>query len=619
MQKVGDSSVGFASNRNPYLPARLPEFGRAVSWAICRNAMCANFGVPFGGAPRPDAGSISDDRLRIDLAGGRVHCRRCGQSFDLNSNLAIRRVARQFLQWSLPFADCPDPGCGNHGINVFESHAPDVPPSRRPYRRHGAGRARCGRCGAAFSLGTPLRVHRGRRDGRTEAQAKAVMARVVRGAMDDRSVGRTLRAAGIGEDAYYTHLRSGGARLRDYLAWRNAELLRPRFARRRTPVRVYTDTMETSLWRWGDVRRHQTLRIPVSVIDLPRERTYYIVGAHPGFLPLSRRAHGEMVGDLMRRGPREPRHASPWDGVEHPMRVDPLLAPEAQFQAQPDIGLHGLYMVAQYAELAHFLVVRKLLSRFPQVFHYMDGAKSQMGAALTALADEVRAGRWEIAAVQSADRRADPGTPRMYWPKAPEMKLRSRLDRAWKERERRWAAKRGEGADLLRPDAGRDARLFRRAFRGGFSESGGWAWLEHPPPGRRFRGGRTLWLTQRPGSSYDRVGRELLWAASNLPVDRVHSHLRDDVRALKRSSFRAAPGRSYRDASKDPRNVLAELWIALLQRNFGPRRRARGGAPRAGAMGLTRRNEAPLDIARLTWGFRLDFGHAERISGWLRG
>ena len=617
MQKV-ESLPSNLETKNPYLPAHLPEFGFSVSWAMCRNAMCPNFGIHYSGAPPDGAQSISDGRVRIDVAKGRVRCVACGQSFALNSNRAIRRVARQFLAWSLPFADCPDAECANHGANVFERHAPGVRPSKRPYRRSGADRARCGQCGSEFLLGSPLRVHRAREGGRSEGRAKAVMGRVVQGVMDDRSVGRTLRAAGIGEDAYYTNLRSAGSRLRDYLAWRNAALLRPRFARLEGPVRVYTDTMETALWRWGDVRRNQPLRIPVSVIDLPSERTYYVLAAHPGFLPLSERARDAMILDVMRRGRREPRHVSPWDGLEHPMRVDANQSPEAQFQSQPDVGLHGLYMVSQYAELAHFLVVRRLLSRFPKVFHYMDGAKSQMGAALTALAGEVRAGRWEIALVQTPDRTAKLDVPPMHWPKDAEAKLRSRVDAAWEDLSERWQTKRSDESGFLKADAGLDARLFKSAFRGGYSDTGGWAWLEHPPPGRKFRGGRTLWLTQRPDSSYEEVGRELLWAASKLPVDRVHSHLRDDVRALERSSFRAAPGRSYRDASKDPRNVLAELWVALLQRNFGQRLRTRGGEPRAKCMGLARRNERSLDLEKLAWDFRLDFSHAERISEWLR-
>ena len=372
---------------NPNHAVHLPEVGAPVGWAMCRNAMCPNFGVRHSGGPSNGARHVSDGRLRIDVKAGRVKCLGCGHSFVLNSNRAIRRIARLFLSWSLPFADCPNSGCANHGINLFESHPPGARPSQRPYRREGCkDRARWGLCGVRFRLGTPLRLHGAA--GPSATRTREVMARVISGAMDDRSVGRTLRAAGIGEDAYYAHLRSAGARLRDYLAWRNAALLRPRLANRDAPVRVFTNVMEASLWRWGDVSRRVPMRIPVTVIDLPADRTYHILAAHPGFLPLGVRERDRLLAELIRGGGRLPSHASPWDGLEHPMRVDPKLGAEAQFKALPDVGLHGLHLVPQYAELAHFLVVRKLLSRFPKVFHYMDGSKSQMAAASGCGADD---------------------------------------------------------------------------------------------------------------------------------------------------------------------------------------------------------------------------------------
>lgn len=604
-------------SENPYSPVHLPEFGCSISWAMCRNALCPNFGIHYSGGPPDGARHVSDDRLQIDVKAGRVKCRSCELSFTLNSNRAIREAARLFLSWSLPFADCPNPDCANHGINLFENHAPGVRPSRRPYKREGAGRARCGLCGTQFRLGTPLRVHGAR--GKSAARTRAVMERVISGAMNDRSVGRTLRAARIDEDVYYAHLRCAGDRLRDYLSWRNAALLGPRFADWEGPVRVFTDSMVVSLWRWGDAARHVSLHVPVTVVDLRRDQTYYILAAHPAFLPLGVRERDDLFTQVMRGAGRVPSHDSPWDWLDHPMRVNPRLSADRQFKALPDIGLHGLYLNTQYAELAHFLVVRKLLSRFPKVYHYMDGAKSQMGAALTALADEVRAGRWEIALEQDVGRTEKPDLPRIDWPKKePQKKLVACLTEQWQELEGRWEEKRRESAgELVAPDAGLDARLLRSAFKGAFSETGEWAWLRHPPPGQNFKGGRSLWLTRRPDSCYKGVGRDLLWAASTLPVDRVHSHLRDDVRAFERAAFRATPGRSYRDASKDPRAVTAELWLALLERDFGPRRRKGTGAARAEAMGLAGKSERYVDLGKEAWEFRLGISHAERISEWL--
>ena len=105
----------------------LPEFGLSVSWAMCRNPMCANFGIHFEGEIPEGRKQVSDDRYYVRLSKGlrgrtvgEMQCRYCGQSSRLASNEAIRPIARYFLSLSLPFADCPNTDCSNHGVNLFE-------------------------------------------------------------------------------------------------------------------------------------------------------------------------------------------------------------------------------------------------------------------------------------------------------------------------------------------------------------------------------------------------------------------------------------------------------------------------------------------------------------------
>lgn len=82
-------------------------------------------------------------------------------------------------------------------------------------------------------------------------------------------------------------MKNAGARLRDYLAWRNADLLRKdEFAWRDKPLWVYTDTFTIALNRLGTGPCYTHLRVPVSVVDLPEDETYYLLAAHPGFLPI---------------------------------------------------------------------------------------------------------------------------------------------------------------------------------------------------------------------------------------------------------------------------------------------------------------------------------------------
>ena len=75
-----------------------------------------------------------------------------GQSFGFKSNLCVRPVARHFLALSLPFSDCPNQGCANHGANVFERFAKRGGRGRR-YRRDGPFRVACRSCGARIRLG----------------------------------------------------------------------------------------------------------------------------------------------------------------------------------------------------------------------------------------------------------------------------------------------------------------------------------------------------------------------------------------------------------------------------------------------------------------------------------
>ena len=67
-----------------------------------------------------------------------------------------------------------------------------------------------------------------------------------------------------------------------------------------------------------------------------------------------------------------------------------------QIEDTPDIGKGRYFSISPYTELAHFLVVRKILSRFRKVYYVMDGSKTLYSAALTALTPDIREERAEI-------------------------------------------------------------------------------------------------------------------------------------------------------------------------------------------------------------------------------
>ena len=73
----------------------------------------------------------------------------------------MRPVARHFLSLSLPFADCPNEQCGNHGRNVFEHYFEEGldKRARSRYSRLGTDhRVSCRDCRTTLYLGEPLRL-----------------------------------------------------------------------------------------------------------------------------------------------------------------------------------------------------------------------------------------------------------------------------------------------------------------------------------------------------------------------------------------------------------------------------------------------------------------------------
>ena len=610
---------------------------------MCRNGMCPHFGRHYGG-PEPEPGdkAAHDDRYRVDLRTCRLHCKFCGKSFGIKSNLSVRPASRYFLSLSLPFADCPNLGCRNHGANVFEHFGGGC---RRRYRRDGSSRAACRSCGARIRLGEALHIVRSR-------SAKQSVKGILDGVRTGDSVTDAVERLGVGVGTYYDRLERSASRLRDHLAWRNAKLLHPRFAGTKEPIRVQTDVLEASLQRFGVGPRHQELKWIVSVAALPdpKVRSYYILAAHPFFLPSGRCPDYDETDEDVHL----PLWVRKWDALEHLQRTK-LVGFSLSWDDLPDVSRNGLFVHSPYAELAHFLVVDKMLSRFPQVHFVMDGDKSLCAAALTGLRRSVLAGRVEAAAFQH-DKKAG-RAKRKVGGRAPRSDPAKHLAKAWREAECRlgerlhpkgvrpppakrmtggnsekalekaWRAASSRLEKRLNPDEelplaadGADPKLaassFRSAFKGAYSDKGGWAWLEHPAESRQYARPRTLWLTRRPGRSLE-DGKLLLLGATLQSVDSAFNSMRSRVRGLHRPEFRAEPGRGYRDRYFDVEFVCAEVWIYLLLRNFVPRRKAQRKAVPARAFGLMTPKAKPPNLLETAWTFRLGTGHAERMSSWL--
>ena len=595
MRHMGENSN--QNQANPFSPVFLPEFRIKVSWATCLNPACANFGVHYEGPALGERKSVSDKRYRIQANDGRIKCRSCGLTAALKSNRAIPVASRYFLQLSLPFADCPVADCENHGINLFEHWYPDK--KSRPYRPQGDHRASCRSCGARFNTGEALQLRR-------KKAIKDELADVILGIVHSKhQVSSGIDRTRLLAATYYSRQARGAARLRDWNSWRNAKLLHRKFQDWEEPLEVYTDTFKVSLQKAGVARRYQYLNLIISTVKL--EGSYFILAVHPDFLP---EQHCPDAMTLLNEIGKPPFLAD-WDCLQYSFGSKASGSVRALIRSLPDVGRKGYFMKPQYVETAHFLVVRKMLSRFPKVHFYMDGSRSQFQAALNVFADDIRRHRVEIALFQHDDEERKT-VGKFQQPKQPP-------DSAWNDMQARFAGKVDSGAtvwDYTSVDRKRLAQEFRKAFQGAYSKSGKWAWLDYPPHSAQYTNPRTLWLTWTPDKRYEENGRQLLWEAHLDPVDSAIMLLRERVNSVQRGKSRHRPGRSYKTAAQMPLNVMQELWMGLLWRNYGVRFKAVNKIPPARRMGLMRPKESDPDLLNLAWDFRLGIKHAERMTKW---
>ncbi len=373
----------------------LPEFELAVSLAMCRNPQCVNFGVRFEGELGEGQKQVYGQRYAIEIgtgphgvAFGTIRCRKCGQVSELTSNRAVRPVSRYFLGLSLPFADCPNETCVNHGMNLFEHWqvVESDPPIR--YRREREQGARCVPCAeaadsAASQRPAPIALGTARRTSYSPA-TRLRWAAILDSLRSRRPGAGTVDLMGISAASYYGSLRRIAARLRDYQAFRNSQFWNPDLPRRGEPAALYTDVVEIPCGAPDGRRAGMILRVIVSAVALGG--CVYVLAAHPYFLPKS----------------FHPKAESPAVGQEQ-FAFQSERACLKELSRSDPLHHDGWFIRSPYAELAHFLVVRKMLDGFAAVRHYMQSAGELFPAAAIAWRDRVLAGRPET--VRSERRR----------------------------------------------------------------------------------------------------------------------------------------------------------------------------------------------------------------------
>ena len=289
-----------------------------------------------------------------------------------------------------------------------------------------------------------------------------------------------------------------------------------------------------------------------------------------------------------------------------------------------DGGHHGYMVRSPYAEVAHFLVVRRMLDRFKQVHFYMDASYDLTRSVMVAMPDWVSSGRAHIAVMQheklGIKREAVPdGRPHMPREKA--------LPRAIKKMEKRFARCVDEklaGAASTEDMWGDEERVRRaRAAvwglgpQGAGSKKGKFVWLDFPADTKAYRNCKTFWLSRGPDDAPEDA-HDLLVGVTMQSVDSACRALRKRINTFKRPD-KAASGVSYAVSPYRVEGAMGELRTYLAMRNYGRRPGKRWSEQTIPAAVLGTSDGEEVDMADLLWTFRLGVEHAEELSEWLSG
>ena len=440
---------------------------------MCLNRMCVNFGQHYGTEPGSDGSTDSRYELTDGTEDGvpvkKIVCRYCGGERALHAARSIRPIARYFLAESLPFADCLEEDCENHGVNVFEVMGRNGRGRRLrvPYTKNGPLRVHCNgrrrstekRCGASITLGS--KQPRGHSSPEKRKETKLALFLIRLGLSPTHANGFDLTTDFFGRCRV-----NFGEQFRDYHAYRNAFLLKPgEYGLEDSTAVVLTDVLQVSLKRYGTgPARTQRLNVIVSVLRLKmkvegeekEKTTWFVLAAHICYLPAlwprlpkSKRPELKALGGLLKvleNNALEPdieasgRHRllRRWAAlhtlldekssvrVERPRKSrkgedkDEDDAPDrktfvAVTPGTADGGHHGYMVRSPYAEVAHFLVVRRMLDRFKQVHFYMDASYDLTRSVMVAMPDWVSSGRHRRCRPEPAASPSDPHGTECAW------------------------------------------------------------------------------------------------------------------------------------------------------------------------------------------------------------
>ena len=653
---------------------------------FCINATCGNFGLSDTRDP------MRNRRYRIRMKGNTLHlvCKQCGLTRKIYSNEAVEKMFLNVLGKNVLHAYCSNKACDNYRVNVYENmHAGRKPKNQpRGYSR-GNGpipndpnkfkeyqyRVRCGRCGTRVTVGPAWRLHGEdpkRRDKSIEVKNPdyeyvypSKIQQFVKSVCNGMGPSKLMEEIDCHPEHYYAHLHALADACtfisnRHMMGLQSSEYIQgEHYEKNNRCMRLYSDMMEISIFLGGQKKR--AVMLPCLVTTTDYNESYFALAFTPMFIP------GTLPKDDLKKMREVEAHSYEchrahahlqWGGTP----VNSEKTGSELNTSFPVLGLGGTYVTSSYGAMAHFLVLRKMLSRIDRVVHYVDNENVLLAAALTAFSDKIRAGSCEVVSVtinqHLKKKEAEEKTSKdrdAFLEKYAGFKRRKsgRTDESMPSGERLRALRKEA---LLETVAGFEDAIVKatKAYKKHrrtiaknrrFADARAYAcrnalniispkkkttddktklslWAKDPLPPAFEVGRHFMWLTRRQSESIEALMEqevELYLDGKHQPADTYMSSMRQNASAAERARLIASTrsGAGYLSNARKPKHAISEFELYRFGWNFMRRRRTRKnrhitraiefGLPVLGALTVEDAKEIRKQV--YTW--------AEEITEWL--
>jgi hypothetical protein len=611
----------------PVSSPSLPGF--SIDANVCRNPACQNFGISEQDIPSAKQG-YSFKTVKKVL---KYTCKRCNQTQTALSNVSVLEAFHRCLSNSIPYASCTNEKCKNHYVNLFEHYHGDLRDKRQKlYRINVADdakqhyQARCRSCDKTFRLSQPLRLHTTvRRSWKKDMDTFISM--IVNGLGPSKVMNLTKSHS----DLYYSQLKAASNVLLEYNNFHLINLMKPSGAQEN--FEVFTDCIVCSIKTHRNDQRAHLMKIVVSTCE--RNDRTLILAFHPLF------DQGEIEDPILLHDDDQPFEQQQFTYRKHPFK----LKNEERKDEEPlaPLRLDGNFMEESYAYMAHFLVLRKILSRMKSIQFCMDGEALLYNAALNVFSDRIKSGTCDVVvrilekskasnqskisaanakrfqqAITQAEKaygKAHPGSKRPTIPELRRFALKEEMGRVNDAIKNSTTRKNGE----LFPEP--LSRIFTAATKRAKS-SGSEFWVTSKITDKRNPDVRMLWLTRKTAQSNNDFELDLYDRASKfIYIDWLFGHMRERSAMAARPVSSASGHKNYNKHPELPMTTIQDFVINIAFWNFflKHRQQVKSKGQRKDTIayvhGLVRKPESPetKDVFKP----RYTFANAKRISQWL--